>query len=147
MGNIDLNVATLLLNLEEKHPSLRKISFYKAYEIDNILAIVLGIGDINRIFSGGGRILRELTEKTGKRIRLLEKRGDIRKFFEDLFSPAPITTINKIWLPDGSTETRVILSGRSRRLPLETKVLKELAQRVRGITLRIDFERQLGRQF
>ena len=140
VSETDINIAKLLFNLENKYPTLQKISLYKTYDVDGVIAIILGKGDLHRLLSGGGGILRALTEKTHKKIRILEKQGSTREFFEDLFAPAAITSINTIWLPDGSTETRVILSGRSRRLPLKNKVIKELAKKARGITLRIAFE-------
>ena len=55
-----------------------------------------------------------------------------RKFLEDLFVPLSILTINKIWLPDGTTETRVILNrGRRKRIP-NVKAAKETAQKTSG---------------
>lgn len=132
----------MLLKLEEKNPILQSVNFYNAYDIDNSLAIVVGQGDMPKLLASGGGVVRDISENTGKKVKILEKKGEIRKFLEDLFAPVPITTINKIWLPDGSIETRVILTGHSRRLPLKINVLKELANKMRGITLRIAFETQ-----
>jgi transcription antitermination factor NusA-like protein len=143
----DIAISRLLLKLEERYPSIQKIDFRGAHEADNVLAIVVGDGDSQRILAEGGKIIREISESTGKKVRLFERKGDTRRFLEELFFPVSITTINKIWLPDGSQETRVILSGRSRRLPLKTDVLQALAKRVRGITLRIAFENQLEEEY
>lgn len=142
VSETDIQIAKSLLKFEEKYPALQNVHFYNAYDVDNVLAIVVGQGDLPRFLGFGGKIVRDISESTGKKIRILEKRGEIRKFLEDLFAPIAITTINKIWLPDGSTETRVILAGRSRRLPMKINVLKELAKKIRGITLRIAFETQ-----
>lgn len=147
VSDIDISTAKLLLKLEEKNPTLQKISFHNAYEADQVLAIIVGSGDLEHFLSGGGKIMREIAENTEKKIRIFERKGDTRRFLEDLFAPAMITTINKIWIPDGSTETKVILSGHSRKLPLKINVLKELAKKVRGITLRIAFEGQPGKDF
>jgi len=50
-----------------------------------------------------------------------------------------ILTINKIWLPDGTTETRVILNrGRRKRIP-NVKAAKALAEKLRGMTIRVEF--------
>ena len=147
LSDIDIRIAKLLLKLEDKYPVLQKITYHNSYEVDDILAIVMGSGDLRLFFSGGGRLMREISENVRKKIRIVEKEGDVRVFLEDLFAPAKITAINKIWLPDGSTETRVILSGNARRLPLKAKVAKELAKKMRDITLRIAFENQPGRDF
>ena len=145
VSDADINVSRVLLKLEDKYPSLQDVTLHNAYDMGNVLAIVIGNGEMPNVLGQGGRIVREISDTVRKKVRILEKSGDTRKFLEDLFVPVTITTINKIWLPDGSIETRVILSGRSRRLPIKTKVLKELAKRVRGVTLRVAFENQLGR--
>jgi transcription antitermination factor NusA-like protein len=116
--------------------------FYKAIEADNVLAILVGKDDLSRILGYGGKILKILGTKTGKRIRVLEKGGNYRKFLEQLFIPFALFTINTIWLPDGTTETRVIVKQRGRkRLPIGIEALKEIAQKARGITLRVEFSR------
>ncbi|MHA2407922.1 MAG: hypothetical protein ACXACA_06090, partial [Candidatus Ranarchaeia archaeon] len=111
VSDLDIKIVKLLFKLETKHSTLQKICFHNAYEINGVLAIVVGNGDLQRFFSDGGTIPREISDLVRKRIRILEKKGDTRGFLEDLFAPAPITAINTIWLPDGSTETRVIVSG------------------------------------
>lgn len=146
LGETDLQTIRLLMKLEQKYPSLQKIKFYNAYEIDDVLAIVVGRGNLASFF-GDSKILRKIAEKKGKKVRIIEKKVGNRKFLENLFAPAKITTINKIWLPDGTTETRVILSSRPRKLPLKKKVIKTLAKKVQGITLRIAFEDQIERIF
>jgi len=111
-------------------------------EADNVIALIVGRGDVARLLSYGGKIIKEIGENIGKSIRVLEHGVDTRKFLEDLFAPLSIITINTIWLPDGSTETRVILRRRGRRRPpLRWNALKEIAQKVRGMTLRVEFAR------
>jgi hypothetical protein len=49
-------------------------------------------------------------------------------------------TINTIWLPDGTTATRVILRKRgSRPLSINLKAVKQIARKVRNIVLRVEF--------
>jgi transcription antitermination factor NusA-like protein len=140
VSETDLRVARLLLSLEEKFPSLQNVYFHKTIDTESVLAIVVGPGDVPRLLGYGGKIIRTLSEETGKNIRILENGVDDRKFLEDLFVPFSIMTINTIWLPDGSTETRVILrKRRGTRSPLDVKALKEIAGKVRDITLRVEF--------
>jgi transcription antitermination factor NusA-like protein len=140
VSETDLRVARLLLSLEEKFPSLQNIYFHKTIDADRTLAIVVGPGDVPRLLGYGGKIVKTLSEETGKNIRILENGVDDRKFLEDLFAPISIMTINTIWLPDGSTETRVILGKRrGSHSSLDVKALKEIASKVRNITLRVEF--------
>jgi transcription antitermination factor NusA-like protein len=136
----DLEIGRLLISLENMYPSLQDIYFYKAIEYDDVLALVVGRGDVARLLSYGGKILRAVRNKTGKTIRVLEYGVDDRKFLEDLFAPSSILTINTIWLPDGTTETRVILKKRGRRIPpFHIEALKQIAREARGMTLRVEF--------
>lgn len=141
VSEVDLEIARLLLSLEDKHPSLQDVYFHKAVEANGVLAVLVKRGDMPRLLGHGGKIIKALGEKTGKTIRILEHGVDDRKFLEDLFAPLNILTINKIWLPDGTTETRVILRKRRRRAPINVEASKEIAKKVRGITLRVEFSR------
>jgi transcription antitermination factor NusA-like protein len=140
VSELDLKIARLLLSLEEKYPFLQNVFFHKTVDADKTLAIIVGHGDVPRLLGYGGKIIKALSEETGKSIRVLEYGVDDRKFLEDLFAPLSIVTINTIWLPDGTTETRVILKRRFRRQPpFNVKALKEIASKVRNITLRVEF--------
>jgi transcription antitermination factor NusA-like protein len=139
VSEVDFTIARLLLSLEETYPSLQEVTFHKAVEAERILALLVNKGDVPRLLSHGGRIVKALGEKTGKTIRVLEYGVTERKFLEDLFVPLSILTINKIWLPDGTTETRVILKrGRRKKIP-NVKASKQIAKELRGITLRVEF--------
>ncbi len=140
VSDLDLKIARLLLSLEDRYPSLQNVYFHKAVDVGKTLAIIVGSGDVSRLLSHGGKIIKALGEETGKKIRVLEYGVDDRKFLEDLFAPLSIVTINTIWLPDGTTETRVILrKRRGRGLPFDVKALKEIARKVRNMTLRVEF--------
>ena len=141
VSEVDFTIARFLLSLEEQYPTLQDVTFNKAVEADKILAILVDKGDVPRLLSHGGKIVKALGEKTGKTIRILEHGVTERKFLEDLFVPLNILTINKIWLPDGTTETRVILNrGRRKRIP-NVKASMDIAQKLRGMTLRVEFAR------
>ncbi|MEM3173721.1 MAG: hypothetical protein QXU02_02425, partial [Candidatus Bathyarchaeia archaeon] len=136
----DLEIARLLVSIEDEYPLLQDVYFRGSIEADNILAILVRRGDMNKILSYGGKIIKFLESKTGKSVRVLEYNSSERKFIEDLFAPLTVLAINKIWLPDGSIETRVILKGKDKkRGSLNINAMKEIARKVKGITLRVEF--------
>ena len=140
ISELDLKIARLLLSLEEKYPSLQNVCFYKAVDVEKTLAIIVGHGDVPRLLGYGGKIIKALGDESGKSVRILEYGVDDRKFLEDLFIPFSILTINTIWLPDGTTETRVILRRRrGLQSSFDVKALKEIASKVRGMALRVEF--------
>jgi transcription antitermination factor NusA-like protein len=140
ISQLDLKIARLLLSLEEKYPSLQNVYFHGAVDTSKTLAIIVGPGDVPRLLGFGGKIIKALGQETGRSIRVLEYGVDDRKFLEDLFAPLDILAINTIWLPDGTTETRVILrKRRGSQPPFDVKALKEIARKVRNMTLRVEF--------
>ena len=140
ISDLDLKIARLLLSMESKYPSLQNVNFYKAVSVGKTLAVIVGHGDVPRLLGYGGKIIKKLGDETRKSVRVLEYGVDDRKFLEDLFMPLSILTINTIWLPDGTTETRVILKKkRGGQLPFNPKALKEIAFKVRKMSLRVEF--------
>jgi transcription antitermination factor NusA-like protein len=139
---LDLEVAKTLVGMEGKYPALQKVHFHKSVESGNSLIILVDKKDSHLIQNYGGKILRDIAEKVKKKkVRVLGYNEGTRRFLESLFAPASILTINTIWLPDGSTETKVILPKRDlRKLPANMDALKDLAKNIRNITLRIEFE-------
>jgi len=139
ISQLDLKIARLLLSLEDKYPSLQSLCFYKAVDVEKTLAIIVGHGDVPKVLGYSGKIIKTIGDETGKNVKVLEYGVDDRKFLEDLFIPFSILTINTIWLPDGTTETRVILKRkRGAQLPYDLKALKEIANKVRKMTLRVE---------
>jgi len=139
ISDVDLKIARLLLSLEEKYPALQNVCFYKAVDVDKTLAIIVGHGDVPQLLGYSGKIVKAIGDETGKNVKVLESGVDDRKFLEDLFIPFSILTINTIWLPDGTTETRVILKRkRGAQLPYDLKALKEIASKVRKMSLRVE---------
>jgi len=139
ISEVDLKIARLLLSLEDKYPSLQNVCFYKAVDVEKTLAIIVGHGDVPKILGYSGKIVKAIGDETGKNVKVLENGVDDRKFLEDLFIPFSILTINTIWIPDGTTETRVILKRkRGAQMPYDLKALKEIASKVRKMSLRVE---------
>ena len=140
--DLDLKIIRLLSDLEKENPTLQDVTYHRAVEADDNLAILVDRRDMGRMLSGGAKVVRAISDSLGKRVKVLGYGGDDRQFLDDLFSPLSILTLNTIWIPDGSTETKVILVGRQpKRMPIDLEIVKRLAKQLRNMTLRIEFER------
>jgi transcription antitermination factor NusA-like protein len=139
---LDLKVIQRIVELEKEHPVLQDVTYHRSVEADGMMAVLVDRRDVPKLLSGGAKVVKELGEAFGKRVKLISYGGDDREFLEDLFSPLSILTINTIWIPDGSTETKVILTGRQpRKMPVDLDTVKTVAHELKGMTLRIEFER------
>jgi len=140
--DLDLKIIRLLSDLEKDNPALQDVTYHRAVEADDNLVILVDRRDMKRMLSGGAKIVHAISDSTGKRVKILGTGGDDRQFLEDLFSPVSILTLNTIWIPDGTTETKAILTGRQpRRMPVDLDVAKKLAKQLRNMTLRVEFEK------
>ena len=140
--DLDLKIIRLLTELERENPALQDVTYHKAVEAENNAVILVDRRDMGKILSGGAKTVHAISDSLGKKVKILSYGGDDRQFLEDLLSPVSILTLNTIWIPDGSTETKVILSGRQpRRMPVDLEMVKAFAKQLRNMSLRIEFER------
>jgi transcription antitermination factor NusA-like protein len=141
INDLYMNVAKFLLDTESQYPNLQKMRLNKVVVAGGYLVLVVGRGDRARFIGQTGKLTRDLGDKFRKRVLVIEEEVNDRGFLEDLFVNQHIVTINIIWLPDGSTETRVVLRGRgSRRLSKKRiRALTEIAKKVRNIDLRVEY--------
>ncbi len=140
--DLDLRIIRLLSDLEKENPTLQDVTYHRAVEADGNLVVLVDRRDLGRMLSGGAKTVHAISDTLGKKVKILGHGGDDRQFLEDLFSPMSILTLNTIWIPDGSTETKVILTGRQpKRMPVDLDATKKLAKQLRNMTLRIEFEK------
>lgn len=141
VSDLDIRVIRTITELEKGNPALQEVTFHKAFEAGDIMAVMFDRRGVDAFLSSGAKLAKNLGDKVGKKVRVLNYGEDERGFLEDLFDPFSILTINTVWLPDGSRETKVILNGRRpRRNPVDFEVVKKLARELKGLTLRIEFE-------
>ena len=141
ISDLDVRVIRTITELEKENPPLSEVTFHKAVEAGDIMALMVDRRGMDTFLASGAKLAKNLGDRVGKRVRVLSFGGDERDFLEELFTPFSILTINTVWLPDGSRETKVILTGRRPwRSPVDFEVVKKLARELKGLTLRIEFE-------
>ncbi|MCD6263940.1 hypothetical protein J7L60_06000 [Candidatus Bathyarchaeota archaeon] len=135
-----MEVGRFLVNLERKYPLLQDVTLHNVVQEGDILALVVGRGEKGKLQGYGGEVIRALRERFRKRVKVLEKGVSSRRFLEDLFSNMRVLTINTIWLPDGTTETKVVLRGRRSQRPSARRMraLTEIAKKVGNLNLRVE---------
>ena len=139
---LDLKVIQKIVELEKANPALEDVTYHRSVEADDMLVVLVDRKDMPRLLSGGAKIVKDIGESFGKRVKLMSFGGDDREFLEDLFSPLAILTINTVWIPDGSTETKVILTGRKpRRMPVDLEKVQKIARELKDMAIRVEFER------
>ena len=118
----DVKISRLLQKLAETH-TLDAANFYKAIELDR-LVVVLTKGDVGVLIGREGKIVAEISNTVGKKVRIAEVSGDMRKTVSDVVVPARVLGINTVF-GDGKQKYRVRLArGDARQLPADIKTLE-----------------------
>ena len=135
-----IEVAKILLGWENQFQFLQKVRLDNVLGSGGFLVLVVDKGDSAK-FNAAPKLTRDLGDQFNKRVLVIESGVKDRQFLEDLFATQHIVTINIIWLPDGSTETRVVLQGRgNRRLSKKRlQALVNVAKTVRNMDLRVEY--------
>jgi hypothetical protein len=135
-----INVAKKLLEYHNKFPFLQDVCLDNVYDIGDYLVLEVKKNDLRK-FEDHPRAQRDIGDAFNKRTLIIESGVKDRKFLEDLFASQHLVTINIIWLPDGSTETRVVLRGRGIRRLSKRRIeaLRKIAKKVKGMDLRVEY--------
>jgi transcription antitermination factor NusA-like protein len=141
VDDLYMKVAQYLLKVENRNPSLQKARLAKVIEVGGFLVLVVGRGDRIKFMGEAGRLPRDIGDEFNRRVLIIEEGLNDRGFLEDLFTGQHIVTINIIWLPDGTTETRVVLQGRGARRLSQKRInaLTRIAKGVRNMDLRVEY--------
>ncbi|MEX2707199.1 MAG: transcription elongation factor NusA [Candidatus Freyrarchaeum guaymaensis] len=138
---LDLEIAKQLLELENRFPNLKEAEFRRSVETNNLVIIVVGPGDISHFIGPKGKIVKILSDRLKKKIRVIEGDSSTKKTIEDILSPVSVLGVNTIWLPDGTLEKKVrIRKSDIRRLPTSVSTLEEVVHKLTNEKVRIVFE-------
>ncbi|MCL7387341.1 MAG: hypothetical protein LZ159_01350 [Thaumarchaeota archaeon] len=139
---LDIKIMRALLELEKNFHQLQSMCYVKSVDTKDAIIVVLRNGNLSAIPQHSlASIKRKLSDILGKNVKIIEDSVDIGRFLEPLVAPARIVAINKIWLPDNSTEIRIILDD-ERRLKLSVESLQEISRVTKNINLKVDFARK-----
>jgi transcription antitermination factor NusA-like protein len=141
VDDLYLKVAQYLLKVEKHNPSLQKARLERVIEVGGFLVLVVGRGDHIKFMGGTRRLLRDIGDEFNRRVLVIEEGVNDRGFLEDLFTGQHIVTINIIWLPDGTTSTRVVLQGRGAQRLSKKRInaLTKIAKVVQNMDLRVEY--------
>jgi len=138
---LDLEIAKQLLELENRFPNLKDAEFRRSVETNNLVIIVVGPGDISHFIGPKGKIVKILSDRLKKKVRVIEGDSSTKKTIEDILSPVSVLGVNTIWLPDGTLEKKVrIRKSDIRRLPTSVSTLEEVVHKLTDEKVRIVFE-------
>lgn len=139
--DLDVIVARALVNLEDKYPSIKDVTFKRVFKANGTIIVLVGKGDVRRILGTNRRFRRQLEGELDTNVRFVEESRNPQHILRDLIRPVRILGINTIWLPDNSFERKVRISERERdNIPLSLDQLQSTIYEMTGERIRIVFD-------
>lgn len=110
ISEFDIELAALLYEMESQE-LVRNPSFEKVFSVDDLL-LVLTRGDVANMIGKRGRVVRQLSKKFKKTVRII-KDEDLKTKMSDLVAPARLLGINVVY-KGGEQETKVLVAEEDR---------------------------------
>lgn len=76
LTELDLKVIQRIVELEKENPVLEDVTYHRAVEADDMMAVLVDKKDMPRLLSGGAKVVKDLGETFGKRVKLISFGGD-----------------------------------------------------------------------
>ncbi len=127
ISELDVEISKTLFGMKERYKTLRDISFKRSICKNDFVAIIVKEGKVGGLIGKGGKIIKTLSKRIGKTIRVIEDIKNEKVIAQELLAPAQIRGINIVFLPDGNKKFKVRISKEDeKRLPTDRKVLQEI---------------------
>lgn len=137
----EIPIMKVLLELEENDSfrGLRDAKYVRSLRLKDLTIVVLKAKNLAP--PELNKIARRLGEALGTRVQVVEHTRDIKRMMAELVSPASITGVNMVWLPDGTTQYVVRISRHEEKLlPAGREVLEEALSVLLNAQIRIKIE-------
>lgn len=135
---LDVDVALILFRINERY-NITNASFVKAVDLGRVV-LILTQGEVGLLIGKQGKIVAELSEALGKKVRIAEMQGDVKKTIADIITPARLLGINKVF-HNGREVMKVRLSKADLpHLPLDLPSLERVLHSLLEDEVKISFE-------
>lgn len=137
---LDIKISKILHELSTEYGSLKDSEIKKTFEAENVVVVVTAEGDGAKVVGRQGQIVKELADKVGKSIRIVEKSQDDLEVIKGLLSPAEVKSINTVFKPDGESKKIVVDESYKGKINLSTDEFEEIISEITGEDYELSFE-------
>ena len=134
----DVAASSILVDLREKF-KLDSAGFTRALDLGRVI-LIFTQGDVGVLIGRDGKVVSELSHRLGKKVRIAEHGGDVKKTISDVVMPARLMGINTIYSGGGRVYKVRLLSSEMRDLPVDIDTLEKALQSILNSKVMIQFE-------
>ena len=141
ISQLDVDVANILYSLSSTNRGLNYLVLKRSIDAGDVIILVTSPGDVGVLIGRGGKIVKHLSEKLGKRVRVVGESHDHLAVARDLLSPVPILGINIIYPPGEGEKYKVRISNKeATRLSGDIETLQKLLSDLTGKAMVLSLE-------
>jgi len=127
ISQLDVDVANLLYSLSGTFKGLSYLSLKSSFDAGDMIILVTSSKEVGVLIGRGGQIVKHLSEKLGKKVRVVGDSGDHLAVISDLLSPVQILGINVVYPPGAGEKYKVRISKKdAARLPSDSETLEKV---------------------
>jgi transcription antitermination factor NusA-like protein len=140
ISQLDVKISRILFDLAKNDRGIASINFKRSIEVDDLIVILVGKGEISNVVGKGGRVIHRLEEALNSKIRVIEEGADIRKQVQDVLTPAKVLGINILY-SGGGEEYRVrIPRAYLKLLPASIDTFQDFFKKLTNKNIKLVFE-------
>ncbi len=138
LSKLDVDVAQMLYKINDTH-NISEASFVRALDLGRVVLIITE-GDVGILIGRGGSVVGQISSALGKKVRIVEYSGDIRKSITDIIMPARLLGINTVWKAGREIFKVRISRSDAFALPVDSGSLEGVIKSWTGKEVAIAFE-------
>lgn len=134
----DVSISRLLRQLGSTY-NLESADFYKSIDLDKVV-LVLTRGDVGVLIGREGKVVAEISAAVGKKVRIAEVSGDLRKTVSDIVMPARVMGINTIFREGRKIFKVRFAKSEIKQLPVDVATLEKAMRQLFETDVSVVFE-------
>jgi transcription antitermination factor NusA-like protein len=135
ISETDVELAKILYEV-----GLEDVGFERAIDTGDFIIILTKKESIGKIIGKGGDNIRMLSKRLGKKVRAIGTEN-LQSTIYDFVAPAQITSINKVYMPDGTTLRRIKINRNDKKkLRMDLKEIERLISSLSPDRIEMSFD-------
>ncbi len=130
---LDVELSGILYRLENKYKTLAEIKTIKTIDAGDLVVIITDEGKAGVLIGKGGKIVKTISNKLKRKVRVVEETKDYRRVAQDLLAPVRVVGINIVYPPKEEPKFKVLIAKQDLpKLPSDITTLEKILSKMIG---------------
>lgn len=138
ISELDVKISRTLYKMKDKY-NLNEVSFNKAIDLGRVV-LLLTTTDVGMLIGKEGKVVAEISQAVGKKVRIAEMGKDIKKTISDVITPAKILGINTLYKGGEKTYKVRFSKDEIKQIPIDINTLEKALKSLLESDVKIAFE-------